>query len=272
LYLLFDLLELVLHKRKEIYVNKIAQNLSILMLPLLALIGFTVKAEEAQTPQVVEAFQCTYNQGKDWDDVMSARDYYLKQAGKAGITPPPAYVWSLYKGSPPVDFIWFNVHDDLAAFGAYSDAGAASSDMASVLPRFYTVATCQEGLGYLNSVFQRGEEGDEPDTSLLSSYACNYRHGAGPDARPDLNRHIGEVLGGMGEDAPQSVYTLDPITTGPNSSDLYLLDIHDNATAWTNFQGALTSGAGPALGRHFQSVLDCDQSLWNLQQVVGDDG
>jgi hypothetical protein len=77
----------------------------------------------------------------------------------------------------------------------------------------------------------------------------------------------------MGDNAPQAVYTIEPITSGPNSRDVYLFDVHQSATAWTNFQGTIVGEAnGEALARHFEAVLDCDQSLWNAQQVVGGDG
>ncbi|MFP6836988.1 MAG: hypothetical protein VB948_12885 [Pseudomonadales bacterium] len=250
--------------------KRATQNISVMILPVLILFGFNTQAEEAQSPGVAEVFQCSYNDGKDWDDLMSTRDYFLKQSDKAGITPPPSYVWSRYKGGPPLDFIWFSIHADLAAFGANADAGAASSDMASVLPRFYTVASCREELGTMNTVFQR-DGGDGP--VFLSSYACNYRPGAGPGSQADLNSHIVGALEAMGDNAPQAVYTIEPITSGPNSRDVYLFDVHQSATAWTNFQGTIVGEAdGQALARHFEAVLDCDQSLWNAQQVVGGDG
>ena len=70
--------------------KKATQSTSVLLLPLLILFGFSTQAEEAQSPGVTEVFQCSYNDGKDWDDLMSARDYFLKQASKAGITPAPS--------------------------------------------------------------------------------------------------------------------------------------------------------------------------------------
>ena len=97
--------------------NKSHKLLAYFVASLLALTGMTANAAEAQPPGLLESFLCNFNDGQDMDDLLSARDYYLRQAEKAGITPEPAYVWTLFKGDLDFELIWHNVHANLAAFG-----------------------------------------------------------------------------------------------------------------------------------------------------------
>ena len=41
----------------------------------------------ASQPGILEAWQCNYKPGKNYNDLMSARDYLVKRSAKAGITP-----------------------------------------------------------------------------------------------------------------------------------------------------------------------------------------
>jgi hypothetical protein len=241
------------------------------LISLLTLTGFSVKAEEAPPPAILEAFQCSFIAGKDRDDLMAARDYYLKQAQKAGIEPESAYVWWLYKGQVPFDFVWFNLHANLGAFGASADQGAASSEMAGVRDRFYSVANCSSGISVVMPVFQRVAPG-EAAPNLISSSACQLRRGAGPDDVDDLRGHINDVMTSMGDNSPLFAFMIDPITGGPNAADVFLVAVSDSVSGWTTFAGGLGTPAGAQLGRHLNSVLECELSLWNGEQVVGNSG
>ena len=48
-------------------------------------------------PGVMETYACMFNPGKDMDDLMAARDYYVKQAEKAGIKLGDEFVWTPIK-------------------------------------------------------------------------------------------------------------------------------------------------------------------------------
>lgn len=244
---------------------------SLTALAVLLLSGVALAAEPPAAPAILDYYSCNYNDGKDRDDVMAARDYYLKQAEKAGLSAETAYLWEIAKGQGAPGFVWMNVHANMSAFAADMEENAASSDMAGVLPRFYTAATCENNIGAISPVFQReGANADGGDGgALVSSYACNLRDGATAANVGDLNRHIADVFGGWGATAPNSTFLVNPITAGPTTPDLYLFNVHESATEWTKFFGALfTTPEGQLLGRHVQAVLDCNMSLWNAQRVV----
>jgi len=228
-------------------------------------------AEAPPPPGVVEVFGCNYNDGKDNDDLMAARDNFVKQSEKAGVPTRPSYVWNLYKGGIPLDFVWFTAHESLAAFAENADAGFGKEELASAVERFNTVASCQPGMMAIRPIFTR--EGEEADgggnPTLISSSACSFQPGADQSNLADLGAHIAGVLKGMGDEAPISVYGMTPITGGPNLAEVYLFNLNESATSWSNFiTQFVTTDAGQRLSRHFNSVLDCSVSLWGAQRVI----
>lgn len=117
--------------------------------------GFAVNshAAEAQPPGLVEVWTCSYNAGKDINDLMAARDYYVKQAAKAGLSLGPVYLWSLIKGDVDFDIIWLEPHESPMAYAAAMDAETAAEEMADVQARFDAVGTCRALTGQLHNAF-----------------------------------------------------------------------------------------------------------------------
>jgi hypothetical protein len=242
---------------------------------MLAGVGLNVSADshEPPPPAGLEGFFCTYNSGKDRDDLDSATEFYLKQAEKAGITAPPSYVWTHLKGTAPVDFIWLSVHESLVAYGEFSDAGAASSEMAEVLDRYDTVATCQPNLAVGVPVIAPDPDADAPASATLATYACKIRGGGGTDVLGDLNGHIVDVNEAMGDAGLAAAFQLTPLTSDPQGPDVVLVAAAENTAAWTRYiSGLNTSPGGQSLIRHFNAVLDCGMNLWISNQVIGGDG
>ena len=139
--------------------------------------------------------------------------------------------------------------------------------------RFESVITCQSGVSYFRPLHERKSAGDGDSMAFITSSACNLKHGQGQANVADLTRHISGVMKGMGENSPSAAYAGSPISSGPDSPDLYMFAVHDNVKAYSKFVNALTSSdAGQMLGRHFNTVLDCNTSMWTSTQVVGGEG
>ncbi len=237
----------------------------------LAFLGFAAQAAEAPPSVLLETFACSYHDGTDMDDLLAARDYMVKQADKAGVSLAPSYLWSRYKGGPDLDTIWFSVHESLAAFAAESEAFGAAPELAGVGARFGTVASCESNISIARAIFQGSEvEGPPQGSAFIFSNACMLRDGVDAGDLADLEGHISAVLGGIPAYNKTTFVSVDPFTSGPNSADLYLFGVNESQSAWAASIAAFQASAGgPALGRHFNAVLDCDTALWFSQQVVG---
>jgi len=248
--------------------NLSVSKLAHLLLPLVGLVGLTANAAEAPPPPAtVEAYLCNYNAGKARADLNSATTFYKQQAAKAGITIPPSYLWTRNKGTSQFGLIWFTAHENLAAFAAFADASAASSEMAAVGTRYDSVVTCQANLAAVMQVSARNVTPGGPTT--INSYACNFRPGASMDSMGDLRAHIKSVNDARGDSAPIGVYQLNPATAGPETPDVVVFAVHQNMAAWAANVAFLNGDPdGQALVRHFTAILDCNMSLWDGEQVI----
>mgnify|MGYP000067032695 CR=1 FL=1 len=230
---------------------------------ILLVLSSTVQAD------IREIYVCNFLKGKNIDDVMSARDYYLKQAKKAGIATPDAFVWTPYKSSLDYDVLWFNNYKDLMEFGTQADAFNSSSAMTSVIERFNSVMSCKSSLASRETIFAGGDSPVANPPAIISSNACMMKAGVQPDNMNDLKAHIKGVLGSIPGYKNSLLFMSTPMTPGSNSPDVFLYGVHDNVSAWAAKRAAfLKSDGGAMLGRHFQSTLDCTASLWVGQQVV----
>jgi len=233
-----------------------------------AFLIFAISACLSVQADIREVFMCNYLDGKDLEDVMSARDFYVKQANKAGIEIPTSFVWTPYKTTATRDLLWFSNHENLAAFAATADAQAASAEMAGVQARFDSVVKCNNAIGTRNLIFDGGSLNVTPPV-VITSKSCNLKPGVRAADLEDLWSHIRATLGGMDAYKNGVFYSYTPITTSSSTPDLYLYGVSDTVTDWANKRAAFgASEAGAALGRHFQAVMDCNNSLWMGQQVI----
>jgi len=245
--------------------TKLARSL----IPLLAIVGVGVRAGEAPPPPAaLEGYFCKYNSGKGRADLDAATSFYMKQAEKAGLTPPESYVWTHVKGPAPVDFVWLSVHESLRAYGANADAEAASAEIAAVNARYDTVATCQAGLATGTTVI--APKGERRNGATLATYACKFREGASAALLPDLTNHVADVNAGMGDAGLDAAFQIMPLTRELDGTDVVLVAAAATTAKWADNLATLnTTPAGQSLIRHFNALLNCSVNLWSSDQVVG---
>ena len=225
----------------------------------------------AADAMVREVYLCSFNDGKDMGDLMSARDFYLKQMEKAGQEPNMAFVWTPYKANTSWDFVWANNNDSMMDFAATSDAFMDSPEGQATMDRFNTVATCTSHLAMRRQTFQaEGDLNPGPNGAVISAFACNYRHGHGPDGLEDLIGHVSEVAGGIDlADGAAGYVSVPGMGAGPNTPDLLLYSVSGSLEKWAARGAAFQASEGaPALMRHLNTVVDCNGALFYGQRVV----
>jgi len=230
-------------------------------------------AEEAAGPAIVETYTCNYLPGKDRGDLMGARDYYVRQAEKAGIELPNSFLWTLYKGAVPMDLVWLTAHPSMAAYAAQTEREAAAPELADIGARFDAVGKCSAGLGTIRQVFAGGQEPVTEPPSLVVANACNLRHGVTETDLNDLFDHAARVLATTGAHDAFALYALSPITNGPNTADVYIFGVNDSLSAWSERVAAMGAAEGaPMLRRHFEATLECNTALFFGEPVIGGNG
>ena len=222
----------------------------------LVLAGFAFATCSYAREDVRETFACNFYDGKDMDDLMSARDFYLKQAQKAGFKTPNAFVWTPFKGDFKHDFLWFNDHADLQAFASATDVAQTTPEMAVVQARFDSIADCSSGLTLRRRVYDGGEAPVTTPPAFIVASACKLNHGVRIADLGDLWGHVTSVLDTLGKHKAFHFYVGTPYRANSSSHDLFMHRVNDSASAWAARVEALDSStAGQALGRHFNSLL-----------------
>ena len=223
-------------------------------------------ADAPQPPGLLETYLCNYNPGQERGDLLAARDNLIKQSKKEGLALQDSFVWDHIKGASPNSMMWHSIYPSIDDWAAQSDASAGNAVMAGVLARFNDVATCRAVIGAVRVVHAQ-EQQSSSTQSFVTTSACSAKHGVTPVDVTDFTGHLGEVLKGMGDDAPNMVIHVTPINTAPDVPDDVIFAVHDNASAWVNFTKKLQSG-NASLGRHFQATFDCSFDLWGSEQVI----
>jgi len=236
---------------------------------LIAMMAFAYAACGFAQEDLRERFACSFLGDKDMDDLMSARDFYLKQSKKAGLETPRAYLWTPLKDHFEFDFFWFNDHSDLNAFARTTDAFHASPQMREAMARFESVADCRSDLSSRLRIYDGGTPPVTSPPAFVAYHSCELR----PDVRmtelADLWAHVNDVLGRLGMHKAFHLYVITPLTASPIDADIFVAEINDSATVWARRVGALQSSEpGQALQRHYDALLDCDTSLWHADRVV----
>ena len=239
---------------------------------LVITLGFGIMgavAEEAPPPPaIVDAYFCTYQPGKDRGDLLATRDNFVKVAAREDVALNDAYVWHASKGASPADFIWMSVHENLAAYGAATQAIADSEAVSAAVARFDTVAKCQSNLGSARTV-REGKPLPEGEGTFIVSNMCKTKGPMSIGDIQDFRGHIGDVMDGMKSFEQVTVYSIVPMTGGPESPDVVLFGVHDSVGGWASRSAEMAaSPAGQSLQRHAEAILECSTSMWNSEQVI----
>jgi|APSaa5957512535_1039671.scaffolds.fasta_scaffold28333_2 hypothetical protein len=236
---------------------------------ILAVLGLAFSTGGYTQEDMKEMFSCNFHEGKDMDDLMSVRDFYVKQSKKAGLEIPFAFVWTPIKGDFDYDFIWFNYHADLTAFAQFTDAFDAVPALAAVKTRFDSVADCSSDIVRRWKFYDGGEAPVVTPPAFIASSACILNPGVRMQDLGDLWGHISRTLEGFGRHKAFHHYVVSPFTSGPGSPDLFIYGVHDSVTAWAERDEALrNSETGQGLERLVNAVMSCRTSLWNAHWVV----
>jgi hypothetical protein len=254
-----------------------SQIFSRALLGALVLLGSTVGTFATMNANAAlgEVFICDWNDGQGMDELMQARDYYVRQAERAGITLPPAFVWTpVHVGPGTPELLWFQYYENGTQYGEFGEAMAAADEMNDVQARFDRVGTCRSGLFTQEPVYVGSKMDTLNPPSYVVSSACNFRSGRIDQvALDDFKNHLAGVLGSSGNYENYAIYTRQSVTRSPDTPHVRFFSVHDNALDWGRRQDAFPSIEGAAmLGRHFNDLFDCSQSHWMGQNVIAAPG
>jgi hypothetical protein len=232
---------------------------------LLTSLSATVSAAEAVS--IREAHVCNYINGADRDDLMSARDVLVKQMAKLD-TKWNSFLWTPLSGTADIDFIWFDVYENLSAWGAVSDKFITSGAGEVVATAFEKIVKCSSSLSSSQQFYTgSGQVGSNPPVTITAS-SCKLRHGQTMTQVQDLLTHIKVALPQTGAHEDFAGYINVPLATQADV-DVRFFGVYNSVSDYAAGVMAIGSTeAGQMLGRHFEQVLDCRASLWLGERII----
>ncbi len=218
-------------------------------------------AHGADTGPLAETFRCTFNEGKDIDDLWAAADYFNKEADEIGSADLNAYFGAVlvpFRASMDGDYGWIGYWPSLKGMArglkAYYGGKGEEADQ-----RFADVAKCQSGLWLRTPILENYPEDDAtPEADVVELYGCTLNAGA---TMTDVEA-AEQTYAGPNADAPIATERWTPLYA-TTEVDLIYLVAHADLDAFTSFQaGWLTSTEGQASSAKFNEVMDCQAGVY----------
>ena len=159
------------------------------LLILIGLFGYGV-ANDHQNVRVIHV--CNFNDGSDLDDVLKARDFFVKQLKTLNINSFDTFIWTPYRGSYAIDFLWLNDYRDLLHNAAVDDVYYNSQEGIAAEGRFAKIAACQKsGFAYRKNLLPNNQTSSSgADKAVIESFACHIKPGWIVEDIDDLVRHL----------------------------------------------------------------------------------
>ncbi len=153
---------------------------TMLCLALLA-ISISIPAQAADSPQVSEGFGCNFLDGKDFDDLDKAIEYYTSQRSKIdspALQKMRSVTWVPILGSVSVDLVWFNGNMTFNEWGEIQDALSGTSVGQAIQARFDDVVDCPgSGLSTTENLFRSDKQFTAGEGVVIESYRCELSPG-----------------------------------------------------------------------------------------------
>ena len=138
--------------------------------------GHEGEGPDPATP--VELFACSYNEGKNYDDLLPVIDDFNKWADKQDVNDYSAWVLVPYYTSPDRDFdtIWLGASPSGVALGQAQDKWLATGG--KVNEAFAEVSDCHTHANFAVLNFKEPPERDKPDNIVITFSDCNVAEDA----------------------------------------------------------------------------------------------
>ncbi len=216
----------------------------------------------------VELYACTYNDGKDSDDLDAVIDKWNEWADDRGWDDYAAWTLTPYYFGPGdnagLDVIWMGAGKDAVALGSRQDEYMANSG--GLNDDFVEVMTCGSHANFASINYKAPPQGATPANSVLTFSDCSYEKGANFAAVGAAMGEWGQHLTGGGSTA--GMWNWYPAYGGGGEQfDFKLLQAYENlATLGADYERYSNGRGFVTRGRLLGHLVSCDASRAYLAQ------
>jgi hypothetical protein len=233
----------------------------LLMSVLVIFIPWQLQA--AETPPVIEIFDCNYNSGQDRDDLDKAVDFWqAKMANVEGSENYFAALFSPIRATSDFDIHWVGGNANLNEWAANVNRFIGSDEGQAAQDRFDKVLTCETNLFSSKEIYI-GDPPQPDDTfAVAEAYGCNLRTGKTMLNAGAIESSFATIAKEMGSKV--NVYRWAPLVANVEWDVIYIIG-HDDLSAFAENNTAQFNS--PALNLHgalLASVMECKGGLYGV--------
>jgi hypothetical protein len=225
-------------------------------------------AHAAETANVVEAFTCSYNDGKGPAELDAAIEFWNAQIDKIDNDALNGYnagVLTPLRATLEGDFIWIGGAGNLNVAAAALSATTNSEEGQATTARFAEVADCDSNQFFSTPVYVGTPPGEDDGEAIVELYGCTLNDGKSLADAEVAEKHLSEVVS-----ATKSGINVFRWTTflANTPYDLAYVAVHDNLEDFGSFNTRMqTSEDGQANDALFAAAMDCESGLFTGRQV-----
>ena len=243
--------------------RKLATTLAI---TLLAIASFATHA--AETANVVEAFTCSYNDGKGPADLDAAIEFWKAQIDMIDNDALNGYnagVLTPLRATLEGDFIWIGGAGNLNVAAAALSATTNSKEGQATTARFAEVADCDSNQFFSTPVYVGTPPGEDDGEAIVELYGCTLNDGKTLADAEAAEKGFSEMASAA--KSGFNVFRWTPFLAN-TPYDLAYIAVHDNLEDFGSFNTmSLTSEDGQASGALFDAAMDCESGLFSGRRV-----
>lgn len=210
----------------------------------------------------VEMYTCTYNDGKDADDLDDVVDKWTAWADDKGIDDYAAWTLTPYYFGPGAnagfDVIWMGAGKNAVALGTRQQEYMAND--AGLVEDFEEVITCGSHVNYASINHKAPPQGATPQDSVITFSDCSYKEGATGGtvgaAMAQWSQHLTD------QGSPAGIFHWYPAFGGGGEDfDFKWLGAHEDLVALgADYDNFGTGGGYVKYGQLFGHLLSCDST------------
>ncbi|MFT5501741.1 MAG: hypothetical protein ACI88G_001880, partial [Woeseiaceae bacterium] len=219
-----------------------------------------VSAQDGPVVIPVEMFTCTFNDGKDADDLDDVVDKWNAWADEQGVDDYAAWTLTPYYYGPGAnagfDVIWMGAAKNGVALGTRQDQFMAED--AGLNEDFNEVISCGSHVNYASINHKAPPQGATPANSIITFSDCSFKEGATGAAVDAATAEWSQYMTDQGSST--GIFHWYPAYGGGGGDfDFKWLEAHESLAALgADFDNYGNGGGYVKDGQLFDHLLDCD--------------
>lgn len=239
------------------------------VLTVFCFLGLGQTSIAAETETVADIWSCSFKQGKNMEDLQGWIDYYETELGSLGTGGDAlqAFMWTPRFAGAPVDFVWFEYHENLNASSRFSETYDASGIGPVVDGMWESIVECSHNQNFRRQIYAGANFSVTPPV-VVESFRCVFNPDKGFSDVEEALVRWSNVLDGLPQTDRFIGFMFTPFHTALEF-DVSFYGVYDSITDYGSMTtDYMTSDSGAQMLAHWREIQRCESRLWNAQRMI----